>query len=584
MIPRPVSLPKSTDFYRLPRPVQDRFAAATRGAAPPPPLLFHAASRGLAWRLLGSGAAVTLVAVLVLRAGIGDAKSQLALHGPGLLLLDSALFSVAAFAAVHALALLRRLDSLPYRAGTYLFPGCVVDARTPVLRVWPVAEVESTHRRTSPRLALELRLRDGSEVAVLARSEAELERAESALSSLKAELLRAVAEDDMHALAEMDPLHDTALSNPVGPTEAMKLSVPAWVRFDWAIALGFGCVLGLGLGTTRNDFSDDAMFRSAAASASIAAFKQYLVHGRRHAGEVRAVLLPRAELREAEASGGVDVLQAFARSHAASPIAPEINAAVRRALLAKLADAKKAGTITALDAFARRYPGNIVGPELAATRHALYGAALDAWAQKAHPDAATSAFFARLLAWAEKSGPECEVRFRFVRSKIDDADESVTKSARYPGPDALPSRYVVADAMRPREQRVAASLEKSFADAFAADVLTLSQGAPIDESAPLPPVRVPTVLIDYVAEWSHVNTVSTKPPSVFAGVHFTFDSTFRLPEGEPYEVKTKAWRAAEPWKTKSEGLSRQDFEQKVYDEMIDGAFDALDKRLTATLF
>jgi hypothetical protein len=579
-----VPFPTSTHFYRLPRPVQDRFAAATRGAAPPPPLLFHAAPRGVAWLLLGGSAVVALVAVLVLLAGNGDPKSSVALHGPGMLVLDVALFSIASFAAVHAMALLRNLDGMPYRAGTYLFPGCVVDARTPVLRVWPVAEVESTQRSAGPQLALILRLRDGTQVSVPARNGEELDRAESALTSLKGELLRAIAEGDPHALAEMDPLHDKALSSPVGPTEAMKLSVPAWVRFDWAIALGVGVVLGLGLGTTRNDFSDDAMFRAAATAGSVPAFTEYLAQGGRHSADVREVLLPRAELREAESSGNVETLRTFASSHASSRIGTEIDAAIRRALLAQLGEAKKAGTITALDAFVKKYPDSKLDPELKAARHALYAGALDAWQQKTHPDAAMSSFFGRLLGWAEKGGPECVVLFRFARSKIDDADASVTKNEHYPGADALPSRYIAAGAMRAREGKVADDLVKGFADSFAADLLVLKPGPPLEEGAPVPPLREPTLVVDCVAEWSHVNTVSTKPSSVFAGINFTFDSVFSLPEGDPYELKTKAWRAAEPWKTKSEGLSREDFEQKVYDGMIDGAFDTLDKKLTGALF
>ncbi len=530
--------------------------------------------------LLGAGAGFVLVAVLVLFSGMGNPQSGVALHGPAMLILDTALFGAASYAVVHAMGLLRKLDGLPYRAGTYLFPGCVVDARAPILRVWAVAEAESTERLASPRLALLLRMRDGTQVTVPARSVEELDRAEKALASLKGELLRAVATDDPHALAEMDPLHDTALSSPVGPTEKMKRSVPAWVRLDWAIALGVGAVLGLGLGTTRNDFSDDAMFRTASATATVTAFKEYLAQEGRHSADVRDILLPRAELKEAEASGSVETLQAFTRAHASSRIGTEIDAAVRRALLAQLAEAKKVGTITALADFAKKYPDSKLEPEIKAARHALYAKALDTWQQKANPDAATSAFFGRLLAWAEKTGPECELRFRFARSKIDDADANAVKNPRYPGPDALPSHYIAVDAMRPREDRVAADLIKGFANAFPTDLLALKQGAPIDEGAPIPSSQKPSLVVDYVAEWSHVNTVSTKPPSVFAGFNVAYDSTFALPDGgAPYELKFKAWRPAEPWKTKSEGLSREDFQKKVYDGMIDGAFDQLEKKL-----
>jgi hypothetical protein len=579
-----VPLPTSTDFYRLSRPVQDRFIAATRGAAPPAPLLFHAAPRARAWILLGGAVALTLVGVVVLMAGSGDPKSSVALHGVGMLLLDTLLFGGASYAAVHAMALLRRLDGLPFRAGTYLFPGCVVDAREPSLRVWPTAEVESTQRLTAPRIALLLRMRDGSQVTVPARSADELERAETALTSLKGELLRAIAEHDPHALAEMDPLHDNALSNPIGPTEAMKPSLPAWVRLDWAVAVCLGVVLGVGIGTTRNDFSDDAMLRSAGAAGTVAAFKEYLAHGGRHSATVRDVLLPRAELHEVDATGNVDALREFGLTHASSKIGTEIDASIRRALLAQLAEAKKAGTVTALDEFAKKYPDGKVDSEIKAARHALYASALDAWQQKTHPDGAVSTFFSRLLAWAEKNGPQCELRFRFARSKMDDADTSAAKSPRFPGPDAYPSHYIAVDAMRPREARVGDALAKRFSDSFPADILALQQGAPIDEGAAIPAATKPTIVVDYVAEWSKLNTVSTKPSSVFAGVNFAFDSTFNLPDGNPYDLKTKAYRSPEPWKIKAQDLSREDFQKKVYDGIIDGAFDQLDKKLGDALF
>ena len=578
-----MAFPTITDFYRLPRSVQDRFVAATRGTAPPPPLLFHAASRTIAWALLAGSALATVVAVLVLLAGMGDARSGLALHGIGMLFVDVVLFSGASYAAVHALALLRTLDGLPYRTGRYLFPGCVVEASTPILRVWPVAEAESIQRVTTPSFALVFRLKDGAEVSVPGKSAQDLDHAETALSSLKVELLRAVEEEDPHALAEMDPLHDKALSSPVGPTGPMKLTTPTWVRLDWAIAVGVGAVLGLGLGTTRNDFSDDAMFRAATLDGTIAAYQGYLAQHGRHSSDVADILLPRAELQQAEVSGTVESLRAFAQSHASSRIGSEIDAAIRRALLAQLTEAKKAGTVSAIDAFVKKYPDSKLDTEVQAARHALFATALDSWQQKAHPDAPTTAFYGRLLAWAEKNGPKCSLRFRFARSKIDEADTSATKNPHFPGPDALPSKFIVVDAMRPREQRVGADLVKGFADAFPADVLALEVASPIDEGAPVPPATGPALLVDYVVEWSHVPAVSTKPPTVFEGMSFTYEVTFSLPEGAPYQTKAKSLRNAEPWKQKPEGLSREDFQQKVYDGMIDGAFDHLEKKLTDVL-
>jgi hypothetical protein len=580
MRPTAVRIAKKVDFYRLPRPVQDRFAAATRRTAPPAPLLFQKAPRTRVWGFLGGSAAVALVALGVLRSGWGDVASPMALHGVKLVVVDIALWAVAAYGVVHAMALLRASDVLPYKAGTYLFPGCLVEAMGPVLRVWAVADAESVERLATPVPAIELKMRDGSRVVIPASSIDDAERAEKVLSQSRNDLARATAEDDAHVLAEMDPLHDSALSSPIGPTEAMKYAVPAWTRFDFAIAAAAGVALGLLLATTRNSMSDDAMYRAVVAEATMPAYQHYLAQGGSHTEEVRDVLLPRAELKTAASQGTVEAIQAFQKDHPTSKIGPEVDAALRTALLAELDKAKRVGTVAALDDFARKYPDNGLGPELKAARHTLYAAALAAWKKKAQTDAATQAFMDRLFAWAEKSGsPACEIRFRLRPWKtLEDADTKMKKSNHWPGPDALPSKYMTVAAMRAREQRVAKDLVQGLAAEIPADVLAVRAGDPLPADAPMP-TAVPTLVVDYAAEWSHQSTVSLKPNTVFAGFNFSFDATFVLPEGAPLGTKVKSWRGAELWRLKDEGLSREDFQQRVYDSMFDGAFDQLSKRL-----
>jgi hypothetical protein len=578
-----VGIVKRVDFYLLPRPVQERFVAATRGTAPPVPILFERAPRARVWAFLGGGALVSLLALLLLRAGWGDVSSPIALHGPKLATVEVLLWIAAAYGVVHAMALLRGPDSLPYKAGIYLFPACVVEGLGPVLRVWAVGDAESVATMGHPAAGIELRMHDGSRVAVRARNAEDAERAERQVSQTRAVLSGAMADEDSHLLAELDPLHTGALSSPIGPTEAMKHAAPAWTRFDWAIAAGLGVVLGLGLEWGRNGMSDDAMFRAVEGSASVAAYQQYLSQGGRHAEEVRGVLLPRAELQTVAAQGSVQAVEAFARAHPSSKIDPEIHAALRRMIGGELDKATRVGTVAALDEFAREFPDSNLGPELRTARHALYAQALAGWKTKARPEAATGAFMERLFAWVEKSGsPVCEIRFRSRPSKsLDDADKQVMKSAHYPGPDALPSKYVTMAAMRQREQRVAGDVVQAFAAQISPDLLVLRAAEPLPGDAPNP-ATVPTLVIDYSPEWSHVNTTSLKPNTVFAGYNFAFDAAFVLPEGAPLEVKVKSWRGAELWKMKDESLSREDLEQKVYDLMFDGAFDQLDKRLQDT--
>ena len=582
--------PRKVDFYGLPRPVQDRFAAATRRSAPPAPLLYARAPRTVAWAYLGVSAVLVVVAGVVLRLGWGDVNSPFAIHGVKMLAVDVVLLAGAAYGVAHATGILRAFDSLPWRAGRYLFPGVVVDASGPVLDVWSVGEAESIERLTGPEAGLAFRMRDGSRVVVPASSSEQAAKADVALGSLRGDLARAIAEEDPYVLAELDPLHDRAMSSPIGPTASMKRVFVVSKRFDWVIAGVAGVLLGLGLGNTRNAMSDDAMYRTIVAAGTVPAYQAYLAQGGRHSDDVRDVLLPRAQLRDAEAQGSVDAdveaVQAFSNAHPSSRIDAEITAALRRAMLAALDAAKKAGTVVAIDDLAKKYPNHTIDPEIKAARHAFFTQAMDAWKKKAQPDAATSAFMERILAWSEGQGPgapAAQIRFRMKPSKtLDDADKSIKRSGHYPAPDALPSKYVTIDAMRPREQRVATALAQAFSDAFPPDVLAMRAGDPLDPDAPVPN-DAPTLVVDYTAEWSRANSLIEHPPTVIAQILFQFDSTFAIPDAAPLKIAARAWRPAEVWRIKGGQMTREDYEQKVYDMVFDTAFDLLQKKLTDTL-
>ena len=572
--------PKTVDFYRCLRPVQDRFVAAARQTAPPAPLLFWPARRTSAWLLLVAAAFLFVGATMVLLLGLGDPTSALALHGKPMLGVDIGLFAAASYCFVHATGILRGLEALPYRAGMYVFPACFVDAGGPVLRVWPVADADGVERLALPGLAL--RLAGGERVVVPAARTADVDRAEAALASLRPELTRALAEDDVDTLAELDPLHQTRVSSPISSTESMKRYSPMWLRFDWVLALAMGVTLGLGLGSVRNSASDERMYQALLAAPSVLAYQQYLIHGGRHTDEVQNVLLARAELYGAQKTGTLEALQEFVRTHPSQKIGTEVDAAFRRVMLVELEKAKAVGTVAALDDFAKSYPDNHLGPELQAARHALYAQALAAWKKKVQVDAATSAFMERLLASAEKAGASCEVRFRFKPSKtLEDADKRVAKHAYYPGTDALPSHYVTVDAMRPREQRVAQALVDGFAAAFPPDVLSLHAGEPLAPDAAVP-TGAPILVLDYSIEWTTAMSANAKPRTIFAGMRVDFDGRFSLPEGAPLVLSHKSWRNPEIWKVHG-AATLEEFMRKVYDLMIDRAFDEWQYKLNDAL-
>jgi hypothetical protein len=579
-----IPLASKIDFYALTRPVQDRFAAATRGLVPPAPILFERAARTPVWVLLGGASAGLMVAFALLAAGWGDVRHPLVIHGPKMIALDVTLFATVLYCILRAAGIVSRLGALPWRAGVYVFPGCVVDACAATLEVWPMENVESVERLTLPAAGLAFRTSDGLRVVVRSPDAGQAELAAASIEAARRELARARANGDLQTMAEFDPLHDRAMSSPIGPTEPMKPSVPVWIRWDWAIAAVLGAVIGQGLAVVRNALSDASAYRAVTREGTVEAYTEYLARHGSHSDEVRDVLLPRVELRQAEGEGTVLAVRAFAQRHESSKIGPEIEASLRRAMLVELDRARTQGTVSALDAFARAYPDPVVDAELRAARHALFVRALAAWRARARPDAATDAFMARLTAWAEDKGPTCEVRFREKTStSIADADKSVMRSPHYPGPDALPSKYITEDLLRQNEEAVDLSIVKQFADAFPADVLSVRASSPLAADEPAPG-SIPALVIEFAPEWSRGTTTCPKPPTVFAGLSFQFNATFALPVGAPWTVTVKSWRVAESWKIKAQGLTLEEFEQKVYGSMLAGAFDQLRKKLSDVLF
>ncbi len=398
-------------------------------------------------------------------------------------------------------------------------------------------------------------------------------------------MLRALDEDGAGVFVELDPLHDGALSNPFGPTEPMKRVVPAWTRLDWVLAACIGGILGLTAGKMRNAMSDETMFRSVAARASVPEYTRYLSQGGMHTGEVRDHLLPTAEIRDAEGQGDVEALRACAELHPSSNIQLQIDGAMRRVLLARLKDAESIGTVGALDEFQQRYPHSNLDAELGAARQSVYARALVAWEAKAHPDATTAAFMDGLLEWAEKNvQPTLEVRFQLQHSKtLGYADNQVATSAHYAGPDDLPSHHVTPDAMEDHEQRVAHDFAQAFAHDFAPDLLLVRPGdrLPAGEAAP---ANVPTLIISYAPEWAFATEPSDYPDTVFASLRFAFEATLVSPRGSRLTIESQTCRAAQAWRVRIQrGESRDHYEQRVYDAMVDDAFIQLANKLTTNL-
>src|SRR5438445_143983 len=136
-----------------------------------------------------------------------------------------------------------------------------------------------------------------------------------------------------------------------------------------------GIVLAPGIWFLRNSGSDRQMLAHASKTRDAKSYREYLARGGRN-GEVREVLLPRAELSEAAKDGTVEAIEKFIATHPNSHIQGEVSGALRQAMLGELEAAKKAGTVSALTDFAKLHPNNLVDVELRQAIHGVYQAAL----------------------------------------------------------------------------------------------------------------------------------------------------------------------------------------------------------------
>jgi hypothetical protein len=327
------------------------------------------------------------------------------------------------------------------------------------------------------------------------------------------------------------------------------------------------------------------MYERAVAANDTASLRAYLDKASRHQVEVSQVLLPRAELRDAQAQGTVDAIEKFIADHPKTAILPEAQAALRAAMLVELQTAVRAGTLAALDDFNHRHPSGQVDGELAAARHGVYQAALARYLAQAPPKAqAETQFVQKLLAWVEKKGPHVEVRFHRLHSKsMDKADGAVTKHRDFKGAVSFPTRYFDAKAVKPDEDALGAAIVQRFGAVFPPEIISMTVGEAIaDPDAPLPAqITSPTMFIEHGPAWSGSIFGTKNPRGLFVGLELSFDASFRLPDDtKPVRVKVDAWHMP----SMSASTDAQNPEPSVYADMRSKAFEQFKKRLLGSFF
>ncbi|MDB4943122.1 MAG: hypothetical protein JWP97_2656 [Labilithrix sp.] len=578
---------KPVDFYKLPRAIQDRFVGSVMSGFPPAPVL---ATKGgtplkLAWIAL-SVASFLLVAV-VTRIGYGSLESALALHSAKALVLYVALVFGGVFGIVQAVGLSTRERALPYAAGIYLFPACLIDARSDQFKVYSTHDLQTVDTQGA---AVRVVFGGGRTFLFACADPSRAAAIVAEVQTGRDRAMHARATEDPKELVAADPLHNPRFSSPVGPRDPHALRRPPWRQFGWALALLVAVIVAPTLWLARNSGSDRTMYARATQANDTASYRAYLERGTKFKDEVGNVLLPRAELRDAERTGTVEALVDYRTKHPSSKIATEVAASIRGAMLGELEKAKAVGTLAALDEFGKKFPDHGVDAELKDAVHAIYVRDLEAYKKRAPQppkDKNAVPFVERLFAWAEKNGPRVELRFRRKKNEsMGRADQYVAKTPSFMGEVSYPSRQFD-DRHGTKREGVLAKLLATRLDAgLSPELFDVQQGAqiPVDTDV-LPDVKVPTLFVTHSAEWSGLTYVSTKPRGSYVGVGFPFEAVFVIPgDAKPLKLKWETSKQAPLHVLKEEDLLPGPAEEKVYETMASEAFDQFGGKVLGLFF
>lgn len=575
------------NFDTLPREIQDNLLDSVRGEFAPRPILKRLGA-GLAmeaWIALAGGAALLLMCLCL--AGFGSVTSALSIHPIWVVSAYALLASTSAIGALRALGCRARARSLPFAAGIYLFPACVIDARERTLRVHSLAELSSVSAGRGGEVVLAF---GGSRFSFPIADKSRAQEAVSVVEAARERMRAPLSEEERRRL---DPLAPPAVVSPFSTSVPLSRATPLWERHATPLAVLIGCAVGAGLFFARNAMSDARMIAWAKARDDVASYTSYLERGRRHREVVSQVLLPRAALRAAVAKGSVEAIDEHMREYPATGIKDEVAAARRVALAAALDRARAAGTFDALLSFAERYPDHGLGPALDEAKHALYTRALDRYRKKVSEPLREAV--GRLVARAERAGTRktdagyrgitVEVRLRQLPSKdMVRADDLVKRNPVFNGPVSLPSRYVTADRLGPHERAAAEALAGGLAEAFDPEIATFAPGPRLEGEADLGALKEPTLVVSYRVEPSGAAYALKRPRGIFLGFSFYFTAELVLPgDGGPQRTRITSTQRipADIIRKGSSGSELGTLEAAVYEAMTRGAFADFQKQYLA---
>lgn len=560
-------------FNALPPAVRQRFVAATEHRASPAPLLSDVpvsfgAVAGLV--VVAFGAALWLYTLV--DAGFGEVY-----RGDSYQPATTAAWYAAALFLLggSALSLVRRAfwrQKLPYREGTYLFPIDLVDARGPVLKVFPLAllrELQPTRHYVNggyTQTSFALTFDGGARYHFVVTNMAAADEALARFRAAQGRFREAAQVGDLNTIRDLDLFFDCHMDGswdrfgteppaapvpapPDAPAAAVRVA-PRLLQRAWLTGLVAAALAAGPLWFVRNRLSDLLRYDEVSSPrATTSACQSYLAFGGPHADEVRAQHLPRAALREAEQRDNVTALRAWLREYPRSPLAAD----ARRVIHGHFERVQRSYTEQAATDDPRMLP-----------------------------------FMLHMLRFMEeRDSPPVQVRFAPPSTELLTRADSLLQEEgmrlvhRPVAPIA--GQFDEASSV-PREQAITRSLQRAFAVVFPGDILRLVDGGRLAGAAAAQDPNAATFDVAYTVAPSGSFYTSDTQARAFVGIIIAFTVTMRVPGTEPYRFDVTVQPPRHFTVNRSRDNEGEAPDTLVYDVMAERAFDRLSDRFRAVFF
>jgi len=502
---------RKVEFERLPRVVQDRFVASTAEEFPPWPILrAHPrapASRG--WTLVTIVSLAALVMLVVV--GFGDPSSRFVTRPMWVALVFTALVASALLGFFRALAA-RGAHDLPFRAGVYLFPSEVVDARSPTLRIHPLAELSEID---NDGRHVRVRFRDGAEFSFSVPNVAAGESAVDQVLTARDSLHR--VHDAPSLLGLLDPLWEPGEELPVSSNAPFHVRWSFWVERSMAVALAGAFVLGPPAFLVRDWMSDRLAFERAVKDGTSSALGAYASHGRRHVKEVKERLLPLIALRAMRQTAAIEQWMA---DYPVAALTAEAKVARRDALVR---DLTAITSIPSIRTFAAAHANDGLEAEIAEAFRRAHQALV---ARRV-----SSLVTEHLLTTPASCGRTVGVQIVRGVSSFRNADIEIAFSPHFGGSSSFVSTHL---ASQPAAELAARTvLEKRIRAAFPEGCLLVAGAT----------TGTPVLELKWTPRYAGTLLEVKSPPAVFADLAIDVEARLVSPEGQELARLTKTYSA-----------------------------------------